>query len=486
MLKATSVLSGAKIVTIGITIIRTKVLALLLGPSGMGVVNLINQSLELSRVLFSSGINGATVRRIAEASDLDHAEELNRAYHISVKSALVLGIVSALVFACLSQVLASDFLGDARKFWWFIVASPSLICTPLLAVELAFLQGIKQSRDLALCQVIASVVGSVIILALVFGFGLNGAVLSLTPVVLATALVHRHYVHKHLPKNQRKPIYDFFPEFISLFRMGSAFALNGIWLTAAGMLNIIFLTKHYGPENAPIQIGLNGAATMLASVYVGIIISAMGTEFYPRLINAAGDKEKLNQLINQQTRLAIAIGVPVSTTLILLAPWLLRCLYSAEFLDASEPMRWLIFGMIIRFITCPLGFCVYAACKPRTIAINELLTGGAMIGISYATISIYGLKGVGIGLTAANLVYMIGVAIFLHFNKISWKRRTLVTVLTAILTSVAILAILINSSSLWSLIICVGIITILSALLFNELRKESEISWDMIRRKFLS
>jgi PST family polysaccharide transporter len=386
----------------------------------------------------------------------------------------------------LSQVLASYFLGDTGKFWWFIIASLSLICTPLLAVELAFLQGIKQSRDLALCQVIASVVGSLITLALVYGFGLNGAILSLAPVVIVTVLVHRHFVRKYLPKNQRKPIYDFFPEFISLFKMGSAFALNGIWLTAAAMLNIIFLTKYYGPENAPLQIGLNGAATMLASVYVGIIISAMGTEFYPRLINAAGDKEKLNDLINQQTRLAIAIGVPVSTTLLLLAPWLLQFLYSTEFVKATEPMRWLIFGMIIRFITCPLGFCVYAACKPRTIAINELLAGGAMIGISYATISIYGLKGVGIGLTVANVVYMIGVAIFLHFNKIKWERRTLVTVLTAILTSVAILAILINNSSLRFFLICIGLIIILSALLFNELRKESEISWEMIRRKFLS
>jgi PST family polysaccharide transporter len=252
------------------------------------------------------------------------------------------------------------------------------------------------------------------------------------------------------------------------------------------MLNIIFITKYYGPENAPLQLGLNGAATMLASVYVGIIISAMGTEFYPRLINAAGDKEKLNKLINQQTRLAIAIGVPVSATLLLLAPWLLRYLYSSAFVDASEPMRWLILGMIIRFITCPLGFCVYATCKPRVIAINELLLGGAMIGTSYVSISIYGIKGVGIGLTVASLLYLIGVAIFLHYNKIRWERSTLVTVLSTILTSVAILAILINTSSLWSFLLCVGIIAILSALLFNELRKESEISWDMIRRKFLS
>jgi PST family polysaccharide transporter len=267
--------------------------------------------------------------------------------------------------------------------------------------------------------------------------------------------------------------------------LGSAFALNGIWLTASGWLNILFLTQYYGPNHAPEQIGLNGAANMMANVYVGILISAMGTEFYPRLIAAAKDKSKLNELLNQQTRLSIAIGIPVSAGLLLFAPWILRFLYSPEFVDATEPMRWLILGMVVRFITCPLGFCVYAACKPRTIAINELLTGGTMIAISYLTISTYGLKGVGIGMTLANLLYMIGIAIFMWTQKIRWETRTIFKAVVVMAVCSAILAILIFSASWTAFSLCAGIIALLSILLFNGLRKESDITWEVIRKKLL-
>jgi antigen flippase len=485
MLKATSALSGAKIVTIGISIIRTKLLAVLLGPSGLGVVNLISSSLDFSRVLFSSGINGATVRKVAEASGLNDPEELIRTYRISVKSAMLLGTSAAVTFACLSQIMAEHLLGDGSKFWWFAIASLSLVCTPLLAVELAFLQGIKQSKALALCQIYASIAGSLVTLILVLTLGLNGAVIALVPVVIVSVLIHRRYAKRHLPPDSGQPIRNFLSEFVSLFRLGSAFALNGIWLTASGWLNILFLTQYYGPNHAPEQIGLNGAANMMANVYVGILISAMGTEFYPRLIAAAKDKSKLNELLNQQTRLSIAIGIPVSAGLLLFAPWILRFLYSPEFVDATEPMRWLILGMVVRFITCPLGFCVYAACKPRTIAINELLTGGTMIAISYLTISTYGLKGVGIGMTLANLLYMIGIAIFMWTQKIRWETRTIFKAVVVMAVCSAILAILIFSASWTAFSLCAGIIALLSILLFNGLRKESDITWEVIRKKLL-
>jgi PST family polysaccharide transporter len=422
---------------------------------------------------------------VASAAANNEQHEVYKVYYVAVRTALYMGGITAVVFACLSPVLASYFLGETGEAWWFIVAALGLIGTPLLTVELAFLQGLQQSKSLALCQVLASVIGSILTIVLVLLYKIDGAVFALVTMVLASVFVHHKFVKKHLPQNVSLQKDNFIRDSCKLLRMGSAFALNGIWITVAGYLNILFLTSYYGPSAATHQVGLNGAAMMLASVYINIIISAMGTEFYPRLIAAAQDRSKLNELLNQQTRLSIAIGIPVSAGLLLFAPWVLRGLYSPEFVDATEPMRWLILGMVVRFITCPLGFCVYAACKPRTIAINELLTGGTMIAISYLTISTYGLKGVGIGLTLANLLYMIGIAIFMWTQKIRWEARTIFKAVVVMAVCSGILAILIFSASWWAFFLCAGIIALLSLLLFNGLRKESDITWEVIRKKLM-
>ena len=483
MLQATFALAGAKIFTIAFSIVRTKLLAILLGPAGIGVVNIISTALDLSRVLCSCGLDGATVRRVASAAAGDEQVEIIKAYRVSARAALIMGSIAAAVFACLSPVLAAKLLGDQGKTWWFLVASLALILTPLLSVELAFLQGLKQSKSLALCQILASVLSTVLTIGLVLLFGLNGAIIALVTMVISSVLIHRHFVHKHLPRQVSTPIRDFPNEFRSLIKMGAAFALNGIWITASGSLNIIFLTSHYGPAVAPRQIGLQGAAMMLANVYINILISAMGTEFYPRLIAASKDKRKLNELVNQQTRLSMAVGIPVSTFLLLLAPVLLRLLYSADFTEGADLMRWTLFGMVIRFITCPIGFTVYATCRPRIIAANELLTGFLTIAVSYIMIRFFGLQGVGMGLATANLIYLIAVAAFMATRGIGWSRWTLLAASAVILSVGAVLVLLLFTRTGWTMPLATLLGAIMSLLLLNDLKKNSGVSWRAIRDK---
>jgi PST family polysaccharide transporter len=486
MLKATSALAGAKMVTIGVAVLRTKILAILLGPAGMGIVNVVSNSLDLCRVLCSCGIDGATVRRVANAAASNEQVEIVKAYRVSARSALILGCIATVIFACLSPVLAEHLLGDKRKTWWFVVASISLICTPLLTVELAFLQGLQKSKNLAQCQILASLIGSVLTIGLVLLFGINGGVIGLVTMVIASVLIHKHFVHKHITVSDSIPINNFPNEFKALVKMGSAFALNGIWITVASYLNIYFLTRYYGTSEAPRQIGLNSAAMTLANVYINILITAMGTEFYPRLIAASKDKIKLKELVNQQTRLSMAIGIPVSVFLLLFAPLLLRLLYSPGFTEAADLMRWVLFGMVIRFITCPIGFTVYASCRPRIIATNELLTGIGTIILSCLMTHFYGLKGVGIGLAGSNFIYFIAITSFMFGRGIHLNLRTLLTVSTVILIVGVLILLLCFTQTTWSFPLAIIFGSTISLFLLNDLRKETQISWGTIREKISS
>jgi O-antigen/teichoic acid export membrane protein len=433
MLKTTSLLGGSKVITIVVSIVRNKIFAVILGPSGIGFLGVLNASIELGRVLFSFGLDAATVRNIAQ----NHTDKivLNSLYRTSQWTGIVLGVASAIIFGLISPYLSNYFFGDSSKIWCFLVGAGALLFAPLIGVQFAFLQGIKQAKALAICQIVASVVSSILSIFLTIIYGINGAILSILVFSLASLIINRIFVSKFLYlKVPNIKFYDFIQGFRGLIILGSAFAINGIWLTLSNWLNISFLTEYFRAEDVTFQIGLFSAASMLGNFYINILISAMSANFYPQLISIANDKVKVKELLNHQTRLCMAIGVPVSIAMVITSPWLLQILYSKEFAEAKDVMRLLLFGMTIRFISCPIGFSLLACGSPRSIAVSEICMGATMISFSWIMIGKLGLIGVGLGLICANLVYLIGIGFAMKKKGVYWSPHTLKIVVWTILT----------------------------------------------------
>jgi PST family polysaccharide transporter len=484
MLKATSMMAGAKLTTIFISLIRTKAIALLLGPGGMGVVNLIGASVEMTRVLFACGLDSATVRKVAIAADGDDLALLDQAYRIAARTALFIGTVSCAVLALASPFLSAKFLGSPEQFWWYVIAGCSLIFTPLLGVELAFLQGLKRSRDLATCQIIASIAGTVLTISLVAAMGKVGAIVALLPVAVASLLIHHHFLKRYRPKIEIPLPYNQLLESRKLLKLGSGFAVNGIWLVASGWLNLLFIQSYYGPAAGTLQVGLYGAASTIASFYIGILISSMGTEFYPSLIQAAKDRPTMNRLLNQQTLLSIGIGVPISLVLLIFSPHVLNLLYTREFAAGTELMRWMVAGMAIRFAACPLGFTLLAVSSPRLIALSELAMGFVTITTSYIMLQLFGLKGIGMAQLIANSLYLAVIFVMMRMTGITWTLATILFVVETLGVLAVCLASPLMLPSLQSALVSGAIGFCYITHLAVIIRKESGIEFSHIFRKF--
>ena len=484
MLKATSAIAGAKLVTIAISILRTKILAVLLGPTGMGVVNLVLATVDLTRVLFACGLEGATVRKVATASGDDDPALLDEAYRIAARTALYIGTAACAALAIASPFLSIKFLATPEKFWWFLVAGASLVFTPLLGVELAFLQGLKRSRDLAICQIIACLTGTVLTVALVAMMGTIGAILALLPVSICSLLIHHHFLKRYRPQIATPRRFDQIVESRKLIKLGSGFAINGIWLAASGWLNLYFIQSYYGIDQGVIQVGLYGAASTLANFYIGILITSMATEFFPSLIQAANDRPAMNRLLSQQTLLAICIGVPVSLGLLILSPWILGLLYTRDFIAGGELMRWMLAGMAIRFAACPLGYTLLAIGSPRLIALSELAVGVVMISSSYVMLHMFGLSGIGMALALTNSLYLVGILGFMRCYGVRWKTNTAVFVVETYAVIGACLAVSLFLPAIQGALVSAGISVCYFAHLAVIIKRESGLGLTQFFKKF--
>ena len=105
-------------------------------------------------------------------------------------------------------------------------------------------------------------------------------------------------------------------------------------------------------------------------MYVGLVLQAMGTDFYPETTAIASNNDECNRLVNEQTRVSLLLaGLGVLAT-ITLAP-LLSAVYTAEFQSAASLLRWLCVGVSVRVISWPMGTILLAKGDRRRFFLSE-------------------------------------------------------------------------------------------------------------------
>ena len=102
-------------------------------------------------------------------------------------------------------------------------------------------------------------------------------------------------------------------------------------------------------------------------VYVGFVLQAMGTDFYPRLTVVAHDNRRCNQLVNEQAEISILLALPGVLATLALAPWVIQLFYSNRFDKAAEILCWQVRGTFLQVNSWPMGFIILA--KGRAAAL---------------------------------------------------------------------------------------------------------------------
>ena len=101
--------------------------------------------------------------------------------------------------------------------------------------------------------------------------------------------------------------------------------------------------------------GYYQAAWTLGGLYVGFILQAMGTDFYPRLTAVAQDNDLCNRLVNEQTHISLLLAGPGVLATLVFTPFITTLFYSSDFHAAVEVLRWICLGTALRVITWPMG-----------------------------------------------------------------------------------------------------------------------------------
>lgn len=453
ILRSTSVIGGASVINILIGLVRTKILAVLLGPAGLGLVSLYTGLITTASTLAAMGMGTAGTRQIAEAISREDVHALAIARRALFWAACVLAIFGALIVWMLREVLALYVLGSTADAGIVAWLSLGVALSVAGASQGALIQGMRRIGDMARLSVYGAVLNTFFGLILLWQWG-GGGLVAYVLIGPLVSFLAGHWFVSRLPEVGLGEISvkEMTQQWKILMRLGIPFMGAGL----IGSLVQLWIRVEVGNTLGAEALGHYQAAWTISMQYIGFVLAAMGADYYPRLTSVIFDHKAATRLVNDQTEIALLLSAPIFIAMIGLAPWVIHLLYSSAFMPAVDVLRWQILGDVLKVASWPLGFVILAAGAGKDFFWSEalvmLIMGCLIAGFS----SSVGLRITGIAFFVCYVIYL-PLAFLLAKHRISFAWDTSVVRLVLVIFVMCVLVALFSSRYWWGMVATIGL-----------------------------
>jgi O-antigen/teichoic acid export membrane protein len=409
MLRATAVIGGSNVVATFIRIVRTKVFAICLGPAGMGLVGLYTSVMSTATTLAEMGVGSSGVRQIAEANG-DENKMAGTLFSLRAVTA-VLGIIGALLLVFLSRTISRRVFGNFDYAIPLAVLSVGVLFQIISDSQMALLNGLRRVGDLARINVIGSAIGTFFAIIIVWVKGEHAIAWAVIIPVLSALACSSWFVKGIRLPRRRPPWKELKTEVLSLLRIGLAFMVTGLMMTGALLLTRMIFVERLGL----VATGLFQAAWGIAVTNIDFILNAMGIDFYPHLTSCVKrDQPMGNRLVNEQMEVALLLGGPLIIGMLSFAGPLIHVFFSGRFVLATELLRWLVLGSVLKLVSWPISFLILAQGWAVAYMVAEFVWCFSYVILIYAGSTRFGVNSAGYAFAAAYLIYGLVVYIITH------------------------------------------------------------------------
>ena len=372
-------------------------MALLLGPSGVGLLGLYGSIADLVVSVAGVGVNSSGVRQIAEAVGSGEQERVARTASVLRRTSVLLGFVGGVLVLALASPIASFTFGSTERAVSVALLSLVVFFRLIADGRAALIQGTRRLGDLARMNVFGAAVGALLGILAVYLLGEKGVVPALV-LAAAMSLFLSWWYSKKIPLGiARLERRDVRTEQAALLKLGVVFMASGVMMMGSAYAIRLLVTRELGIAAA----GLYQSAWAVGGLYVGLVLQAMGADFYPRLTAIASNNDECNRLVNEQARVSLLLAGPGVLATITLAPLIISILYTAEFQGAASLLRWLCVGVSLRVISWPLGFILIAKGDRRRFFLSEAAWTIAYVSLALIYVKLFGLDGAGMAFFGA-------------------------------------------------------------------------------------
>lgn len=443
ILRSSSIIGGAKVINIAVSLVKMKLVAVLLGPAGVGLAGLYLNLMQAAAAIAAVGIGTTGTRQIALARAEGRNEAVDRTRRTLFWGTLGLALIGSLLFWLASGWIARVILADPALSTDVAWLSLGVALTVAAGSQGALLTGLRRIGDLARIDIASGVIGAALGMLALWLWGRQGLIAMLLTAPVATFLIgYFHVARLGPPAGPSVRLFEMAHEWRAMLVPGFAFMLSGLVNVLGHLAARTLVQRELGSE----ALGQFQAAWAIGMTYLGFVLGAMATDYYPRLTAAIADTAAATRLVNEQTEVALLLCAPVLLAMLGLAPWAIALLYTAEFGAAVDILRWQLLGDILKVLSWPLGFVIMAAGAGRTFMLTETLGIGVFLLGIFVGLPLIGVTATGVAFLAWYAAYL-PIVWYFGGRRIGfrWSRAVKAQALAVIAAAVAV-----DTTARWS------------------------------------
>lgn len=407
ILKSTSLFGGVQVFTILISIVRSKIITILLGPYGFGIAMLLNSTVAMITAFTGFGLETSAVKCISEANSDENKIRLNKEINILSRLVWITGFFGMVITIILSPWL-SELIFNSEKYTIAIVwISMAILFKQLAGSQSAVLQGLRKLNYLAKANLLGNLFGLVVTIPLYYYWKTD----AIAPAIAISTLIGFIFLLFYRKKTEieyvKITILEAFSEGENLLRLGFMLGLSGLITTLSGYLLQLFISY----RSDITEVGYYNAGFVILNSYVGMIFTAMSTDYFPRLSSFSNDNNKIKEIVNQQAFVGVLLITPIVIVFLTFAPLIVSVLYSSKFYVILPMLSWGIMGMLFRVVSWSMGFILLAKGDSKVFIKTAIGFNTLSLLINIVGYVFWGLQGLGIGFMIYFFIHFIGLKI---------------------------------------------------------------------------
>lgn len=405
VMKATSLFGGVQVFNILIAIVRSKFVALWIGPAGFGIISLLNSTLHLIGGMTNFGLDQSAVKDISFNYSSENPWQVSKTIHILKRLVWFTAIFGALVMIVGSPWLSEIAFESKEYTFSFIWISLALLFNQLSSGRLAILQGLRKLKKLAKANLYGNLLGLLIILPLYYFYRIDAIVPSIIISSFIAFLFTFYYSQSEKIEKVDITNKEAFVEGKPMIQLGIMLSISSMIGLLVAYIIQIFISQTGGVA----QVGLYHAGFVILNSYVGLIFNAMGTDYFPRLSGIADKIESIRRTVFEQAFIAILIITPIVVLFLVAAPLVIVILYSTDFMPIVAMVSWGILGMVFKAVSFSMGYIIIAKGDSQLFIKTAIGFNALLLAMNTVGYYVGGLEGLGISFLAYYAIHFIAI-----------------------------------------------------------------------------
>lgn len=401
IIKSSGLIAFVQLFQMGFSLIRNKAIALILGAGGFGIWSLYYTFIQMISSFSLLGMDQSGVRDIARHNT--DRETIGKCIWTFRRAIFCISVLVGIAVFCFASRI-SDYLFNSDQYAGGIrLFSLVVIGEGIARGGYAILNGIRDMKKLAKSQILSSILGSLSAIGIIFFWKEQGIALGLSTITFILAIITSWFVKKTGVKEVVPSQKEASRILRSLLVVGVGFTLAGLIATLMTLFAKSYLNQHYNLT----AVGIYQASWTISNLYIGIILSAMGIDFMPRLSQVADNNAQMCRLLNEQIEFGVLLSSVGVTGILIFSSFILQLLYSSEFISGVNIIRWQVLGVAMRIIAFPFSYAIMAKGKSLLYVIIQALFWVSDYLLLIVFSSWFGFEGLGVNYFIAYTGYLL-------------------------------------------------------------------------------